>query len=523
MMQDRFNDWHPLPRYGLAAAIHEWRRRTGKKRGLPEFTDAALAELAREALTWIQFGFLLEAQTEGAVADKVRYVQFDRVEQLDPGSKSGQNSANGYFLAPHVLTSNNSGMMVKEFKSMQKALKGKLDKSYQLKRSFSPQTSKINGGTRSMSDPKDELLVAAFTAIGAASNHKAAALDYDNFTNVGLIPDIPFYLPHEERYPLLDYIRMLSLIQENLDDAYVGKYDPEKKKYIGRPRIYRGNYREAPNNVNFGIVQLLAAFSGLIERNEGSSPDEVKALVRDLANRPIMIVGYDYNGQQQFGNHLTDLTANGLLYRALEDVWKVELVGIDAGKKYSSPNWEHFKRNLDRWLRRFDTPAFRGFLSVRANYPGTFYPLIRKHFLMPEQKITEEIVDSAMAMGKSLNSAAYWAADEKFKNDGGKTQRDLYEYKSRVLSSLESNIRSAKGGSQLLSQVSTLIGRMTNSDLSSDSAAFMRAVTTGEIDYKVAQDLLIAFMRLNQTKQKQEGQTDASTAPTDDEVENLTV
>ena len=85
-----------------------------------------------------------------------------------------------------------------------------------------------------MSDPKDELFVAAFTAVGAATKNKAAALDYDSFTNLGLIPDIPFYLPNGERYPLLDYISMLSLIQTDLGDAYLGKYDPEKKKYIGR-------------------------------------------------------------------------------------------------------------------------------------------------------------------------------------------------------------------------------------------------------------------------------------------------
>ena len=46
-----------------------------------------------------------------------------------------------------------------------------------------------------------------------------------------------------------------------------------------------------------------------------------------------MIVGYDYNGQQQFGSHLTELTANGMLYRALEDVWKVELVGVERRKE----------------------------------------------------------------------------------------------------------------------------------------------------------------------------------------------
>lgn len=505
-MEDKFNSWHPLPRYGLAAAVHDWRIRTDNMLGMPELNEAALAELAGEALTRVQFGFLLEARTEGVTADSVSYTVFRQIDRLNPGSKSGQNAANGFFLAPHVLTSNNSRMMVQEFKALQKALKGTLDKNYQLKRSFSPQTSKVNAGTKSMSDPKDKLLVAAFTAIGAATNHKAAALDYDTFTNIALVPDIPFRNPKLNRYPLLDYLKMLSRIQRDLDGAYVGKYDPEKKKFIGRPPIYRGNFRNALNNLNFGILQLLAAFSGLIERAKEADKEEVAALVGSLAGRPIMIIGYDYNGQQQFGSHLIKITANGELYRALNEIWKVELVGVDAGKKFSSPNWDHLKRNLDRWLRRFDTPSFRGFLSVRANYPITFLPLIHKYFIM--QKISKEIVDSAMAMGKSLNTAAYKAGLVKAGEDTRQNARDVYEYKARVLASLEGNIRSAKSGSQLLSQVSTLIGRMTSYDLSPESAPFMQAVLTGKVEYKVAQDLLIAFMRLNQVKPRDEAATD---------------
>lgn len=505
-MEDRFNNWHPLPRYGLASAIHDWRSRTDNMRSMPGLDDASLAVLADEALTKVQFGFLLEARTEGVAADTVTYAVFNQIDRLDPGSKSGQNSANGFFLAPHVLTSNNSGMMVQEFKALQKALKGELDKSYQLKRSFSPQTSKINAGTKSMSDPKDELLVAAFTAIGAATQRKAAALDYNTFTNIGLVPDIPFSIPKNNNYPLLDYLSMLNRIQGDLGGAYVGKYDPEKKKYIGRPPIYRGNFRNALNNVNFGILQLLAAFSGMIERGQEVDQEEVEALVESLTGRPIMIIGYDYNGQEQFGSHLKEITSNGELFRALNEVWKVELVGIDTAKKFKSPAWDHLKRNLERWLRRFDPPSFRGFLSVRANYPITFLPLIHKYFLM--QKISKEIVDSAMAMGKSLNTAAYKAGLVKAGEDTRQNARDIYEYKARVLSSLEGNIRSAKSGSQLLSQVSTLIGRMTSYDLNPESAPFMHAVLTGEVEYKVAQDLLIAFMRLNQVKQKEDAATD---------------
>ena len=516
-MWNKFNNWHPLPRYGLAAAIMDWRRRTGNRKSVPKLESNELAELAHHSLTQVQYGLLLEARAKGAIADTVTYQPFSDINRLAPGSNSGQNTANGFFIAPHILTSNKPAGIVKELKALQKALRGKLKTNYELKRSFSPQSAQINAGNKQIGDLKDRLLVAAFTAVGTATKHKAAAWDYSqdpkSRKNIGLIPDISFYLPREDRYPLLDYLTMLDRIQDNLGDAYEGKYDPDKKKYLGRPRIYRGNFRNALNNVNFGILQLLAAFSGLIERNETGSPEEVRALVADLANRPIMIIGYDFNGQQQFNTHLIELTANGLLYRALNEVWKIDLVGVEDKKsKDGSRKLINLKRNLDRWLRRFDAPTFRGFLSVRAHYPTIFQPLIHKHFIM--QKISEEIVDSAMAMGKSLNYAAYKAAEDKFANDEGVTERSVREYKARVLSSLEGNIRSAKGGNQLLSQVSTIIGRMTSSDLSPDSVSFMRAVTTGEVDFKDAQNLLIAFMRLNQKRKTVDDGNDLeSTAP----------
>ena len=469
------------------------------------------------SLSHVQTEILLQAHIDGKVADRVRYSPFTNIEKLNPGKSNQQSAAYGFFLAPHALTDNKPAGIVKEIRAISKKLNKEPDGNFELKRSFCPHIAKINRGDLSARNSKVDILIAAFTAIGTATKSKAAAWDYSqdpkSRKNIGLIPDIPFYLSDKDRYPLLDYLIMLDRIQDNLDDAYIGKYNPEKSKYEGRPPIYRGNFRHALNNVNFGILQLLAAFSGLIERNVTGSPEEVRALVADLANRPIMIIGYDFNGQQQFNTHLIELTANGLLYRALNEVWKIDLVGVEDKKsKDGSRRLINLKRNLDRWLRRFDAPTFRGFLSVRAHYPTIFQPLIHKYFIM--QKISEEIVDSAMAMGKSLNYAAYKAAEDKFANDEGVTERSVREYKARVLSSLEGNIRSAKGGNQLLSQVSTIIGRMTSSDLSPDSVSFMRAVTTGEVDFKDAQDLLIAFMRLDQKRKTvDDGDDLESTAP----------
>ena len=126
--------------------------------------------------------------------------------------------------------------------------------------------------------------------------------------------------------------------------------------------------------------------------------------------------------------------------------------------------------------------------------------------------IDASIVDAAMSLGQSLNRAAYTSAKEKVEADK-KTGRGVYEYKARVLASLESNIRSASSAEKLLAQVSTLVGRITKYDLAKDSAPFMRAVLVkGEdhLELSQAKDLLVAFMRLNQS---------ITNAPSESEVE----
>ena len=504
-MNLNFNSWHPLPRYGLAAALYQYERAHGPD--VPKLDAPGLIEVAKEAMLASRFGFLLRAQPgSGPSPTKIVYQEFNDVDILEPGKKSGQNSVNGYFLAPHVLTSNNSVMLLKEMVSLAKALDGSLDKSYQLKRSFSPLTSKINAGRGSMSDPKDEVLQAAFTAVAAATRFKAAALDYDAFTNIGLIPDLPLIADGGEHYPLVDYVRLLAAIQDNLGDANVGNYDPEKSKYLGRPRLYRGNFQYALNNVNFGSLQLVAALSRLLEVGTYTEPEAVRTVLRSLADQPIYIFGYDVQRQEQFGTHLVDLTADGVLYTMLENIWKVSFYDVKDEEKFKNRKWIHFKRNLDRWLRRFDAASFQGFLAQRAQYPPSFLHPFKAYF-MHDQTLSPDVVNAAIALGQSINRAAYFIAKDKANKDRV-TQRDINEYKTRVLASIESNIRSATEHTQLLSQLTTTLGRMTNHDVDAAAAPFMRAVALGEVDLDRAKHLLTAFMRLNSYGKRAESSAD---------------
>lgn len=500
------NNLHPLPRYGLAAAIYTVSE--GKKENFPDITQEG--ELIQMALTLLKKGrqdFLLKPSHESVDESKVNYTT-DYVDDGDhaPGSKYNRNSANGYFLAPHILTGNNSGPLVKELYSLHKLVgTGKIDKLYGMKRSFSPLTSKINAGTRSMSDPPDDLLSAAFTAIAVTTPYKAAALDYDSYTNAGLVPDLDFYDSETDSYPLINYIKVLARILEpDSSDKLKAKYDAKTKKY-SRPSIYHGNYQYAPRSIHVGSISLLVALSGWLQQSDNSieaetvTRDEVVNMLRLLEGRPVYTFGYDANRQETVKSHLVELAREQILFDAASDMFKIRFYDSPDKLDYSGTKWKMFVRYFDNFLRFFTETSLRNLLSLRMTYPDSFSPIFYKYFTMSKDGIKPEIVDAAIALGRSLNRAAYTSAKEKEGKDKV-TDRNVREYKARVLASLESSIRSARTPESLLAQISTLTSRMTNYDLDNNAAPLMRAMVVEGDDHLAlpkAKDLIIAFMRLN--------------------------
>lgn len=510
------NNLHPLPRYGLAAAVYAVSE--GKRELFPPLKqDGDFANLAYDALEQGRFNFLLAPRPDGVDVSKINYsmVEVDD-KKLAPGSANNRNSANGYFLAPHVLTGNNSGPLVKELYSLRKLVgEGKLDKLYGLKRSFSPLTSKINAGKKSMGDPPDDILSAAFTAIAVTTKYKAAALDYDNFTNAGLIPDLDFYDSGTDTYPLVNHIKVLArLLVPDSSDKLKSSYDEKTKKY-SRPNIYHGNYGYAPRSIHIGSISLLAAFSGWVNKTKTSvqaetiTQQEVDKILQSIAGRPIYTFGYDANRQETVGHHLIELASDQVLYDATHQMAYIRFYDSPDKLDFSGTKWKMFVRYFDSFLRFFTVTALRNLLSLRTTYPDSFLPIFKKYFTMPQRGIKPEIVDAAIALGRSLNNAAYRSAQKKEEGDKV-TSRDVREYKARVLASLESNIRSARTPEGLLAQISTLTSRMTNFDLDHAAEPLMRAMlVAGEdhLELPEAKDLIIAFMRLSHFKPKEETDT----------------
>ena len=136
-------------------------------------------------------------------------------------------------------------------------------------------------------------------------------------------------------------------------------------------------------------------------------------------------------------------------------------------------------------------------MAFRAEYPAEFSQMFNKYF-MDAENLSPTLVRSARAYGQSLNQAAYRTASKKYDEDisAGRTGLTKDEYKARILTELESRVLSAKSKTELLSQISITIGRMTGKDFFPEAGEFMEEVLTADIPLKQVQHLITAFMRL---------------------------
>jgi len=503
-----FNNWHPLPRYGLAAALVHLDYLPESSMPVSKLFEIAI-KVMRECLNQ----FMLEPFPTSPEVIFYRYMSSDAV---NPGNKSGQVSANGYYSGPHITTSNDAAKILKEVKNLISKLEKKENKPYELKRSFAPMISKLNAGKASLSNPRVDLIHAAFTAIASLTYLKPAA--YEN-GNTGLFPDLPFYALNSDSFPLYEFVKLFREMQsEGLGkDAFTRKM--EGKKYR-RPPVFRGNYPDAPKSAGLGTVSIIAAIGKWVEKHHRLYENAKSALLW-LEDRPIYIVSDAETQQESFGHHLVELALSGDLYDVVKSVNRVSLIGLDDGKKFSDNKWKLFLRFFDQFLRFFTPSSFNNFLSYRATYPSEFFTLL-KSFFLHKAKYDEHLINAAVAYGRSLNTAAYKAALRETEEDKnkGRSGRDLKEYKHRVLLQLESIVQSAKTGPELVARLNAQVGRLTMQDIHPEAQPFLTAVANEQIQIEDARHLITAFMRLS-TYQAEMGSSsfeESETMPADESV-----
>ena len=509
------NNWHPYPRYGVAAAM------VAQHEQLLDFTNPeALIKLATKTLKAGLHAYSLYTLGDPKTESTLIFNYLDSAA-VNPGSANNQSSKTGYFLAPHVLTSNNAADAVKEIRQLIQLLETKdvnPAKSYELKRSFAPMIAKLNNGNASMANPRVGLLEAAFTAVATLTDLKPSVYaphKKDEFCNFGIIPDLPLWEEGAPKLrPLVEFVAVFRDLSQNYDDKkkeggkYVATVNPDKKAYA-RPGIFFGNYPGAAKSGTLGAVSLVAAI-GRWARQENTfllgDPTDVlaKKVLHYLANRPLYIVSYETIRQESFGFHLVSLALDNDLSDINKALNAVRLLGVEAKDKYKSTNWQTFRLMSDRFLRLYTSASFQDFMAFRAEYPHALKPLLEHYMTQQTTNLSRTIIQSARAYGESLNFAAYKAAREEMDEDKAKDRkgRTLSEYKDRILTQFESTIGSAKSSPALLSQLGTIAGRLTHREISPEAGDFMEAVLTGDVPMDDAKNLITAFMRLSTFKSK---------------------
>lgn len=498
---------HPYPRYGFAAALVASESFT-----IPEHLETweDVRQLAIDALNDGLSYFSVYTKDEPSL-EATTELNFSYVKtNLNPGKASGQIAAKGYFLAPHVVTSDGSAAnTVGEARLIIQALeKCKVEKDlfkpFDLKRSFAPLTSKVNNGSKSAQNPKASLRDAAFTCVATLTRFKPAvyaAYKKGSFANAVVIPDLPLYRPAQDgqelNYPMVDFVEVFRKMQDSQQGEKLmkGEVAPDKKSYK-RPNLHRGNYPKAPSDRNLNAVSLVAAIAEWYKQNleQGKRAEHIKAVLESLEGRPLYVVSYEFARQERFSHHLISLALEHDIPKLQKAVWRSKIYGVD---KPDDPKRQLFNLTFTHLLQLYTSTDFKNFMAYRAEYPAEFSPLFNKYF-MDAENLSPTLVRSARAYGQSLNQAAYRTASKKYDEDQKANRAGLSvdESKARILTELESRVLSAKSKPELLSQISITIGRMTGKDFYPEAGEFMEEVLTENVSLKQAQYLVTAFMRL---------------------------
>lgn len=515
---------HPYPRYGVAAALIE------QKAFLDELTTwQQVAELAWKGIDRVLLRYTLFTLSD-PVDETTSELRFDYLDEkvLDPGKKSGQVAARGYYLAPYVITTDgSSAATVAEARAIRDLLKKAsvedLFKTQKLKRSFAPLTSKINNGRSSMAEPKATLLEAAFTVIATLTEFKPAAqvAAGKGMANTTIIPDLP--LVEGEFTPLIDFVQLFANLRvrkqdydRKNDDLLLVNVDPKDRKYR-RPPLFRGNYPNAPRDGSLGAISLVAAIGAWAReggqfsylQKDGVLQTEARAEFAErvldlLADRPLYVLSYEEVHQEKYGHHLVGMALHENLSGLVRAAHRAMPFGVE---KLDDPKYRLYKRFFDRFLQQFDRASFRDFMAARNEYPFELTPIFIR-YMEKEHHLSPELIASARAYGQSLNMAAYKAAKaEQNKDDDDRKkgkqlkERTLSEYKNRILVQFESTILSAASPTALLSQMSMIVGRLTGREMYSDAELFMDTVAGWNKEkLPLAIELVTAFMRLSTYK-----------------------
>jgi CRISPR-associated protein Cas8c/Csp2 len=326
----------------------------------------------------------------------------------------------------------------------------------------------------------------------------------DRGENTCIIPDLPLK-------ELIDFVLLFKdMLQHkssnDLTSGRVKKTISTKKKFEQitykplRPNLFNGNFPSPPKSTTLGGISLLATIGEFCKEAQYSS--KTLKVLETLKQVPIYLIKYGNASAFTYNHFIIDLAKTGNLRQIVDSIYYSKLYN-QSPRDYNNTEYQKFDLFTARFLQLFNSTAFKDFLSFRAEYPHQIEILFNTYFTKMEN-IDSTIVKSARQLGKWLNLVAYLAAKSEIKDGIPNYWEKLREQKAKVLVELESAAFSAKTGHALLAQVITRAGRLSGMDVPTDADIFMEKAMSGELKFEQAQNLIIAFSRLKNTKEVKE-------------------
>lgn len=335
----------------------------------------------------------------------------------------------------------------------------------------------------------------------------------DEAKNVCLIPDLD--IPQ-----LIDFIKLFKRLRlQKLSDLMMGKVEAKDEYKPKRPKLFCGNFPNAPRSSALGSVALLGAIGEMVKEKDVSV---LACRVLD-SFKGHYFYAFRYGNAQifSFNHHIIELAKESHLRSVVDSVYYISLYNQGPRKKGNLPEYQKLDLFVSCFLQLFNRPAFRDFLSFRAEYPSELETLLKTYFVHMEH-ISEDIVRSAKELGRWLNTVAYCVAKAETKNDNEQDSERLRTAKAKVLVELESSIFASKSADALIAHTIARAGRLSATDAPADASLFMEKTASGALSLEQAKNLLIAFSRLKSTLNKssvdEECPNDSSTEETEMET-----
>ena len=453
------------------------------------------------------------------------YALFDYTNKEPNWTKKKLETRSNVILSPHVVTSD-ANRLYDKISVVREKLRKNGKNTGTLNTSILPTAKKYlqlnDKGNLSRQDTRLSYINIAYIMITTLTPQKPCSskwMEKKGYVNTCIIPDISIEATK-------NFISIFNRLEKQKTEGLLnGKiYKKGKKKEVGRPAVFSGNYLNAAKSQYLRPLSVLGYIGELAK--EGQYSQKAQKVLEELEMNPVILVdptpGSETASIIHYSHFIIELAKEGALHKIIDSLFyaryykykglkrtdtfqQYENCGIEAGNKGKNVELEYnkFDYYAKNFLTLFNHYTFCEFLSCRMEYPSQIKTLLTSYFKNMEQ-ISKEIIESAESLGAWINRSAFNAAlsDEapgKSWTDAKKdekTKRNIEEKKYKFLTSLESSVFSATDNTSMIANIIAQVGRLSNSDAPNTAVPFIKAVMEPTITLPAAKNLLIAFSRV---------------------------